>query len=149
MPPRPACPRRGTSGRTSWSPPPGCLPAPDSRDAPAQARLSEFQPTVAALSLLQTRLTAWVGEADIEALAAGSPLAQDHLHFLRQSTVRARHLMNPYEEALAADLVLSGSTSWERLHANLTSQLTVTVQLDGQESRLPMAAGAHLAQPPR
>jgi len=125
-----------------------CLTAADSRDAPAQARLSEFQPTVAALSLLQTRLTAWVGEADIEALAAGSPLAQDHLHFLRQSTVRARHLMNPDEEALAADLVLTGSTAWERLHANLTSQLTLTVQLEGQERRLPMAAVRNLAQHP-
>jgi len=125
-----------------------CLTAADSRDAPAQARLSEFQPTVAALSLLQTRLTAWVGKADIEALIAGSPLAQDHLHFLRQSTVRARHLMNPDEEALAADLVLTGSTAWERLHANLTSQLTVTVHLDGQERRLPMAAVRNLAQHP-
>ena len=125
-----------------------CLTAADSRDAAAQARLSEFQPTVAALSLLQTRLTAWVGEADIETLAAGSPLAQDHLHFLRQSMVRARHLMNPDEEALAADLVLTGSTAWERLHANLTSQLTVAVQLDGQERRLPMAAVRNLAQHP-
>jgi pepF/M3 family oligoendopeptidase len=125
-----------------------CLTAADSRDAAAQARLSEFQPTVAALSLLQTRLTAWVGKADVEALAAGSPLAQDHLHFLRQSLVRARHLMNPDEEALAADLVLTGSTAWERLHANLTSQLSVTVQLDGQERRLPMAAVRNLAQHP-
>ena len=62
--------------------------------------------------------------------------------------MRARHLMNPNEEALAADLILTGSTAWERLHANLTSQLTVTVQLDGQERRLPMAAVRNLAQHP-
>jgi pepF/M3 family oligoendopeptidase len=123
-----------------------CLTAADSRDAAAQARLSELQPTVAALSLLQTRLTAWVGEVDSDALAAASPLAKDHLHFLRQSAVRARHLMSPAEESLAADLVVTGSIAWERLHANLTSQLLVTVRLDGEERQLPMPAVRNLAQ---
>jgi len=125
-----------------------CMTAADSRDAAAQARLSELQPTVAALSLLQTRLSAWVGEVDVDSLAAASPAARDHLHFLRQSAVRAQHLMSPAEEALAADLVLTGSTAWERLHANLTSQLSVTVRLDGEARSLPMAAVRNLAQHP-
>jgi pepF/M3 family oligoendopeptidase len=125
-----------------------CLTSADSRDAAAQARLSELQPTVAALSLLQTRLTAWVGDIDVDALSAKSPLARAHGHFLRQSAVRARHLMSPPEEALAADIVVTGSIAWERLHANLTSQLLVTVRVDGEDRVLPMPAVRNLAQDP-
>src|SRR3990172_6212587 len=123
-----------------------CMTAADSRDPSAQARLSEFQPTVAALSLLQTRLTAWVGKADIESLAEASPLAKGHLHCLRRSVERARHLMGPAEEALAAEVVMTGSIAWERLHANVTSQIVVPLVIDGEERRLPMSEVRNLAQ---
>jgi len=123
-----------------------CMTAADTSDPSAQARLSEFQPTVAALSLLQTRLTAWVGKADIESLAEASPLAKEHLHCLRRSVERARHLMGPAEEALAAEVVMTGSVAWERLHANVTSQLMVPVVLDGQERRMPISEVQNLAQ---
>jgi pepF/M3 family oligoendopeptidase len=125
-----------------------CLTCADTRDAVAQARQSEFQPTVAALSLLQTRLTAWVGEVDIDSLAAASPLARDHLHFLRRSAVRARRQMTPAEEDLAAGMRMTGSIAWERLHSNVTSQLTVSVTIDGEARRLPMAEARNLEEHP-
>ena len=123
-----------------------CVTSADSRDAAAQARLSQLQPTVAALSVLQTRLTAWVGEVDVDSLAAASPAARDHLHFLRRSAVRARHLMSPAEEDLAAGLTITGSIAWERLHSNVTSQLIVPVELEGQVRQLPMSAVRNLAE---
>jgi oligoendopeptidase F len=122
-----------------------CLTAADTRDETAQARLSEFQPTVAALSLLQTRLTAWVGKADIESMAEASPLAKEHIHCLRRSVV-ARHLMGPAEEALAAEVLMTGSIAWERLHANVTSQIMVPFVIDGEERRLPISEVQNLAQ---
>ncbi|MBM2842810.1 MAG: family oligoendopeptidase [Anaerolineales bacterium] len=125
-----------------------CLTCADTRDAAGQAKLSEFQPTVAAMSVLWTRLTAWVGAADVDSLAAESDLARGHSHFLRQSLVGARHLMNPDEEALAAVLTTTGSVAWERLHNNVTSQLMVPLVVDGAERRLPMAAVRNLEEHP-
>jgi len=123
-----------------------CLTAADSRDDPAQARLSALQPSLAALSILQTRLSAWVGSSDVETLLAASAAAREHEHFLRQSVVRARHLMSPAEEDLAAHLVLTGSTAWEKLHANLTSLIVVPLEVEGEVRSLPMSAVRNLAQ---
>ena len=123
-----------------------CLTAADSRNNAAQASLSELLPTLATLSLLLTRLTSWAGRLEVDVLIASSPLAQDHAYFLRKSQVRAQHLMGPSEEALAADLLLTGSTAWERMHSTLTSQLMVPIEVEGQARQLPMSAIRNLAQ---
>jgi pepF/M3 family oligoendopeptidase len=125
-----------------------CLTAADSRDNAAQASLSELLPTLATLNLLLTRLTSWAGRLEADALIASSPLARDHAFFLRKSQVRAQHLMGPAEEALAADLLLTGSTAWERMHATLTSQLMVPIEDEGEIQQLPMSAIRNLAQDP-
>lgn len=111
----------------------------DSRNAQAQARLSELQAQTIRLKLLGTRLTAWIGSLDIEALMEGSPLARSHELMLRQNQIRARHLMTPEAEELAAELNLSGGTAWEKLHGDFTSQIMVEVELDGEPRSLPMS----------
>jgi len=125
-----------------------CLTAADSRDDIAQARLSELQPILANASVLQTRLTAWVGSLDVDALSQASGLAREHGFFLMQSQLRARHLMSPDQESLAADLVLTGSTAWERMRATLTSQLLVPIEIEEEVRQLPMSAIRNLAESP-
>jgi len=54
--------------------------------------------------------------------------------------------MGEAEEHLYAELSTSGSTAWERLHSDVTSQLTATVAMpDGTVDELPMAAIRGLA----
>ncbi len=125
-----------------------CLTAADSLDDPAQARLSELQPSLASIGLLQTRLTAWCGGQDLDQLMAGSDLARSHRFFLERSRVRARHLMTPPEEALASELTITGSIAWERLHGNLTSQILVSMEQDGEARQLPLSAVRNLAHDP-
>ncbi|HEX9074991.1 MAG TPA: oligoendopeptidase F, partial [Anaerolineae bacterium] len=113
--------------------------ATDSRNNLAQAKLSEFQKNNVRLSLLSTRLTAWIGSLDVEELIARSPSARDHAFMLRKAKIEAEHLMSPAEEELAAELRVTGSTAWIRLHSNFTSQLTVDLELDGKPQSLPMS----------
>src|SRR5258708_16605189 len=58
---------------------------------------------------------------------------------LRKAKVRAAHLMTPPEENLASELNLSGGTAWEKLHCDVTSQLTVSLEIAGQVQKLPMS----------
>lgn len=99
----------------------------DSNDADAQAKLSAFQAKTTQLPKLSTAFTAWIGAQDIDAMLAASPAAKDYEHLLRKSAEAATHLMSPAEEALASDLGLTGSTAWQKLHGNMTSQLEVEV----------------------
>lgn len=119
--------------------------ATDSRDDPAQARLSELQREGVRLRQLATRFTAWIGTLPVDDLIARSPLAAAHAFPLRQAQRAAAHLMAPAEEALAAELSLPGGTAWGKLHDNLTSQITARVEVDGAERELAMSELRNLA----
>ncbi len=119
--------------------------ATNSRHTLAQARMSELQGHTMRLSQLSTRWTAWIGSLDQAALIAQSPLAADHAFALEQASTQAKHLMSPAEEALATELSLSSSTAWTKLHGNLTSQIMLSVELDGATQTLPMSVVRNLA----
>jgi pepF/M3 family oligoendopeptidase len=116
----------------------------DSNDEVAQAKLSGFQSRTTLLPKLTTSFTAWIGAQDVEAMIAGSPTARDHAFMIRKAKEAAQHLMSPAEEALASDLSLTGSTAWQKLHGNMTSQLDVQVG----EERIPMSVVRNRAYDP-
>jgi pepF/M3 family oligoendopeptidase len=120
----------------------------DSRDNLAQARFSAFRQEAVKLTLLGTRFTAWVGGLDVEALITRSELAREHAFMLRRARQRAAHLMAPAEEALAAELDVTGGSAWARLHSNLSSQLTVAVEIGGERRELAMSEVRNLAFEP-
>ncbi len=122
----------------------------NSRDNLAQAKLSELQNSMVLLSQLSTRLTAWIGSLNMEELLNRSQVAADHKYMLEKAKKEATHLMSPSEEALAAELNTSGGSAWGKLHNNVTSQLMVPIELDGERKELPMSVIRTLAfQPDR
>ncbi len=120
----------------------------DSRDTLAQARASELQQAQTALTQLVTRFIAWLGTLEVEALITRSRVASDHAFALRQARVRATHLMSPAEEALAAELNVTGAAAWEKLYDTLTSQITVPVEIEGQTRDVPMTVIRNMAYDP-
>jgi oligoendopeptidase F len=122
-----------------------CFVTTNSHDNLAQARASALQRSLVILSQLSTRLTAWLGSLDAEALIAGSAVALEHAYTLRKAKEQAEHLMSPAEESLAAELNVSSGTAWARLHGNITSQLTLPVEVDGETRELPMSIVRNMA----
>ncbi len=117
----------------------------NTRDALAQARYSELQRHSARLSQLTTRFTAWVGTLDVEAPIEQSEVARAHAFTLRKAKTSAAHLMSPAEESLYAELNLPGGAAWGKLHGNVTSQLSVPIELDGKLRETPMSVVRTLA----
>jgi pepF/M3 family oligoendopeptidase len=120
----------------------------DSRDEFAQARLSEMERQSVRLAKLSTRLTAWAGTQDVEPLIERSEVARAHAYWLRRSRIAAQHMMSPAEEALAAEMNLTGSNAWSKLYGNLTSQIMVEVDLQGERQTMPMSMVRNLAYDP-
>lgn len=120
----------------------------DSRNDVAQARLSEYRQTYVKLAQLNTRLTAWLGDVDAAALIDASAVAQEHAYLIRRAQVEAQHLMSPAEEALAAEMRVTGSQAWQRLWQDLTSQIMAPFEQEGKTSELPMSALRNLANDP-
>jgi pepF/M3 family oligoendopeptidase len=120
----------------------------DSRNSLAQAHFSQLQPYLARLSLLGTRLTAWLGSLDVDALIQQSAVAREHAYVLRRAKIAATHLMSPIEEDLASDLTLTGSNSWQQLFNTYVSQLTVSIELEGEQNTLPLTTAQNLLYNP-
>jgi pepF/M3 family oligoendopeptidase len=117
----------------------------DSRDNLAQAKYSELQAHSVKLYQLGTRYTAWIGSLDVEGLIVRSAIAAEHAYALRQAKTEAEHLMSPDEEALAAELNITGGSAWAKLHGNITSQLNVPIEVDGSVESLPMSVIRNMA----
>src|SRR5690348_3267687 len=117
----------------------------DSRDNLAQAKYSELQVHSVKLYQFGTRFTAWIGSLDVEGLIARSAVAADHAYTLRQAKTESEHLMSPDEEALAAELNITGGSAWAKLHGNVTSQLSVPIEVDGAVESLPMSVIRNMA----
>jgi oligoendopeptidase F len=120
----------------------------DSRDEYAQARLSELERHSVRLTKLHTRLTAWAGSQDIDALMERSEQARQHAYWLQRARIAAEHMMSPAEESLAAEMRLTGSNAWNKLYGNLTSQIQATVEIRGERQTLTMSMLRNLAYDP-
>ena len=120
----------------------------DSRNTEAQARHSQLLPHLSRLSLLGTRLTAWIGSLDTEELLEKSTVAREHTYMLEKARQQAMHLMSPEQEDLAAELSLTGGSSWYRLFNNYISQVTVGIERDGETETMPLTAAQNLAYNP-
>lgn len=123
--------------------------AVNTRDAAAMKALSELQIAMIPVQQAETRFTAWLGDQDIEPIVAGSDVAREHEFVLRQGKVDATHLMSDLEEALAAELTLSGGSAWGELQSQVSSQIMVTFEkTPGETVTLPMSEVRNLASNP-
>jgi oligoendopeptidase F len=122
--------------------------ATDSRNDQAQATFSMLMREGVRLTKLLRRLTAWLGGLDVETLIQRSSVARDHAYLVRRAAEEARHLMSPAEEELAAELDLSSGIAWARMYQNLTSQILVPIEREGQTVELPMTQVRNLARDP-
>ncbi|HEY4376295.1 MAG TPA: M3 family oligoendopeptidase, partial [Acidimicrobiales bacterium] len=122
----------------------------DATDGEAATLQSRFQAATAPVATLHKRLAGWVATVGVDSLVAGSPQAADHEYALRRSVESAEHLMSEAEEDLASELALTGGRAWARLHGDLTSRLTATVQRPGSAApeALPMSMVRGLATDP-
>lgn len=122
--------------------------ATDARNDLAQGRLSELEAGTVEARKLETRFRAWIASLGAEALIEQSPVAADHAYMLRRSEKAAKFQMSEAEESLYAGLSLSGSTAWSRMFGNVTSRLTVEVELPDGTKTLPISRVRALAQDP-
>jgi oligoendopeptidase F len=113
----------------------------DARNDLASGLDSQLRSMQVPLAPLRGRLDAWLASFGASALLAASTAAADHAHLVRRAETGAAHQMTEAEEALAAQLDVTGGSAWTQLHGEVSSRLTAAV--DGQE--LPVTAVRNLA----
>jgi pepF/M3 family oligoendopeptidase len=122
----------------------------DSRDKAAMKALSEFEQASLPMSQLLTQFTAWLGKLSpkLDQVIRNTKSAAAHAFMLREAAEQSKYLMSEAEEALAAELSLSGGNAFGKLQGTVTSQLSVDFELDGKTEKLPMPALINLHSHP-
>jgi pepF/M3 family oligoendopeptidase len=122
----------------------------DSRNKTAMKALSEFEQAKLPMSQLLTRFTAWLGAISpkLDQVVKANRSAKAHEFMLREAAEQSQYLMSDAEEALAAELSLSGGNAFQKLQGTVTSQLSVDFELDGKMQKLPMPALINLRSHP-
>ena len=122
----------------------------DSRDTLARRRESEFEQVSVRMKTLSNRFQAWMGRLGpaLEQILPLDARTQAHAFALREMAQQARFMMSESEEALAAELLVSGANAWGKLQGTVTSQMSVSFELDGEMQKLPMPALINLRSHP-
>jgi len=122
----------------------------DSHNKTAMRVLSEYEQASLPLQNLNVQLKAWLGKVapTLDKSLEHSDAAKAHAFMLKEAADQSKYLMSEIEEALAAELSLSGGNAWGKLQGTVTSQLTVDFELDGESQKLPMPALVNLRTHP-
>ena len=122
----------------------------DSRNKVAMKALSEFEQASLPMNQLMTQFTAWLGKIapKLDKVADNNPSAAAHAFMMQEAAEQSKYLMGEAEEALAAELSLSGGNAFGKLQGVVTSQLSVDFELDGKTQKLPMPALINLRSHP-
>ncbi len=122
----------------------------DSFNKLAMKTLSQFEQTEVRLRLLGTQAQQWIGSITslLPEIVSNSDIAKAHAFFLEETAEQSRYLMSAKEEALAAELSLSGSSGWEKLQGTITSQMKIEFELDGEVQELSAPALINLHSHP-
>jgi pepF/M3 family oligoendopeptidase len=125
----------------------------DSYNMTARKLVSELEPMMVRLERLGVRFQGWIGtvaeqeEVFTAALEQDGPAAE-HAFYLRETAEQSHYLMSEAEEALAAELSLSGALAWQKLHGVTTSQCKVAFERDGGTEVLPITVLQNLRHDP-
>jgi pepF/M3 family oligoendopeptidase len=115
----------------------------NSYDNTARKLMSELEPLLVQIQRQQVQFDGWLGAVAEQAVLFQAALAQEgpveeHRFFVAESAEQSRYLMSEAEEALAAELSLSGSRAWSKLQGTITSQLKVPFERAGKVEELPI-----------
>jgi len=114
----------------------------DSFNATAKKLFSQFQMSNVKLEQLFTQFQGWLGSvaAELPAALEQPGVAQEHAFFVKETAELSKYLMSQAEEALAAELNVSGAQAWSKLQGTVCSQLLIPFERNGQTENLPLPA---------
>jgi len=127
--------------------------ATDSYNTTARRLMSELEPILVRIEQQEVGFRGWIGTVGEQpdqfhaALALEGP-SKDHAFYLAETFEQSQYLMSEAEEALAAELSLSGIRAWSKLQGTITSQLQVRFERDGREKDLPITVLQNLRTDP-
>lgn len=98
----------------------------------AHARMSALDRHQVRLEIVESKLTAWIGGLDLDALLEQSEFLAQHEFWLRRQARLSQRQLNEEAEEIAAALDPTGGSAWAKLHDQLIGRETITFDVPGR-----------------
>lgn len=119
--------------------------AVESDNQEAANGLSRMQSYAGEQATILTRFKLFLKDLDIDSLAQESAIIREHQFILKEMKQQANRLLSEKEEILLAKLRNTGSVAFSTLQGDITSNLMIDVNIDGETKTLPLPAVRNLA----
>jgi pepF/M3 family oligoendopeptidase len=125
----------------------GSFVTTDSYNTSAKHSESEFEIIGIEIKKIDVRFQGWISGATetLPRILTSPGPSKDHSFYLNEVLAQSRYLMSEPEEALAAELELSGGNAWSKLQGTICSQLTVNFELNGKKEKMPITTILNLS----
>lgn len=122
----------------------------DSYNTTAAKRLSELEMVGVRVQQQNVKFDGWIRHiADVlPQILEHNGIAKEHAFILEETAEQSKYLMSEAEESLAAELGLSGDNAWAKLQGVISSQLSVSFELNGEAESMPITALQNLRYNP-
>lgn len=105
----------------------------DTAHPDAQKYLQRLEELGARTTAAETALISFLGQLEhLETVINGSAALEAHRFILMELQHHARYLLSSAEEVLIAKLKTSGSSAWELLHSQITAELMIPFEREGE-----------------
>ncbi|WBW98406.1 M3 family oligoendopeptidase [Oceanirhabdus sp. W0125-5] len=118
----------------------------DVKNVTANKTMEQLSNKLAELAKTEALFEKWVGGiADLDTLIEKSDVLKVHSFYLNEIKRNASYLLDDTQEEVLAKIKTTGSTAWSKLQGNLTSNLLVDIEVDGEMKQLPLSVVRNMA----
>ena len=111
----------------------------------AKKEMSKLQMVLSTTTKADVNFDRFLLLVDIDALAKESQTIHDYTYLLKRKQASAKYLLSEQEEMLYSKLTMVASSSWSQLQGQLSSNLMVELELDGEQKSIPLSFARNLA----
>lgn len=118
----------------------------DSKNEDAKLYLNKFRNMSGEFTQIDVRFNKFLKSiSDLDALIRESDILKEHEFYLKERKIFSDHMLSENEEVIIAKMRNTGSSAFNTLQGDITANLMIEVELDGEKKVLPLPAVRNLA----
>ncbi|OQX93127.1 MAG: oligoendopeptidase F, partial [Tenericutes bacterium 4572_104] len=118
----------------------------EAKNKDAQSYLEQLRIKFVALTQSSVMYEKWIGNLkNLDAIIDSSGFLKNFKFILKETAEKKKYLLSEKEEISIAKMRQTGSTAWSTLQNNLTANLLVDIEIDGEKKHLPLPVVRNMA----
>ncbi len=118
----------------------------DSKNETALKNLEIVEQKLTVTAESEAKFEKWIGNIkNLDSVIEKSNLLKEHKFYLKEKSEKSKYLLGDKEEVIIAKMKNTGSNAWSKLRDLVTSTLSVDININGEDKKLPLTVIRNMA----